>query len=408
MKWKRHICLIISLIFVINLEIGHASDFQIELFSKQLSQRFVNDIAQDSTGMVWFATRNGLSRFDGYEFTYHKNYPGGKCRLTTNRIDRLAVSATNKLWCTTHDMNGYVFDPATEQFYDPLNQSADLGQSPNIQWIYTFPNGITWIARKGEAYRIDEHRWQPESKEGITRYGYDEEGFNCSRIEKIVIDSRDREWIMTNKEVHLVGDTLQIDGLQAVAMCEDDDRLYLLDRNNKIACFRGNNKRPQLIEIPIEEGWSREINYIAPDTLAIGHHRGLFFYYPSQKRFEQIGITTRVDKIYCDSHQAVWVFTEESGVYRYDLTTKQLKHFTHNPVTKYKGDKNSGAYWREDQYGTVWVVPRHGRIGYYDPVREEISPLLLDPADPASVYAPVTRLYTSSATVCYSGFAGIV
>ena len=65
MKWERYICLIISLIFVINLEVGHASDFRIELFSKQLSQRFVNDIAQDSTGMVWFATRNGLSRFDG-------------------------------------------------------------------------------------------------------------------------------------------------------------------------------------------------------------------------------------------------------------------------------------------------------------------------------------------------------
>lgn len=393
MKRKHYICLIVSLIFVMNFEIGHASDFQIELFSKQLSQRFVNDIAQDSTGMVWFATRNGLSRFDGYEFTYHKNYPGEKCRLTTNRIDRLAVSATNKLWCTTHDMNGYVFDPATEQFYDPLNQSADLGQSPNIQWIYTFPNGITWIARKGEAYRIDEHRWQPEGTEGMTRYGYDEAGFNCSRIEKIVIDSRNREWIMTNKEVHLVGDTLQIDGLQAVAMCEDGDRVYLLDRNNKIACFRGNNKRPQLIEIPIEEGWSREINYIAPDTLAIGHHRGLLFYYPSQHRFEQIGITARVDKIYRDSHQAVWVFTAESGVYRYDLTTKQLKLFTHNPVTKYKGDKNSLSYWREDQYGTVWVVPRHGRIGYYDPVREDIYPLLLNPADPASVYAPVTRFY---------------
>lgn len=97
MKGKHYICLIVSLIFVMNCGIGHASDYRIDLFSKQLSQRFVSDIAQDSTGMVWFATRNGLSRFDGYEFTYHKNYPGERCRLTTNRIDRIAISATNKL-----------------------------------------------------------------------------------------------------------------------------------------------------------------------------------------------------------------------------------------------------------------------------------------------------------------------
>lgn len=385
----------LGLLIVANWRVSLAADYRVELFSKQLSQRFVSGIVQDSTGMMWFATRNGLSRFDGYDFTSYKNYPGDSCRLTTNRIDRIAISAMNKIWCTTHDLKGYLFDPATEQFYDPLNMAADATppQSFEIQWIYTFPNGITWIARKGDAYRIDENRWQKEGDEGMTRYLYDSTGFDCRRIEKIVIDSRNREWIMTNNEVHLVGDTLHLEGLQAIDLCEEGDRVYLLGRCGHIACFEGNNRQPKLIDLPSAESVNRLIRHIGPDTLAIGHEHGLHFYYPSRNQFEKIGINTHISRIFRDSHQALWLISNESGVYRYDLRTKALKHLQHTPLVKHKGDKNSMIYWHEDPYGTVWVVPRHGRIGYYDPEKGQICSILRDPNDSSSVWAPVTRSF---------------
>mgnify|MGYP000267789476 FL=1 len=37
-----------------------------------LSQNTIMDMIQDSDGLIWFATWNGINRFDGYEF---KIYP---------------------------------------------------------------------------------------------------------------------------------------------------------------------------------------------------------------------------------------------------------------------------------------------------------------------------------------------
>jgi len=40
-----------------------------------LSQGMVNSILQDKYGFMWFASNDGLNRYDGYKFTVYKNDP---------------------------------------------------------------------------------------------------------------------------------------------------------------------------------------------------------------------------------------------------------------------------------------------------------------------------------------------
>ena len=51
-----------------------------------LSQSTVKAIYQDSKGFMWFGTKDGLNRFDGYDFKVFKNDPLNRFSLGNNYI----------------------------------------------------------------------------------------------------------------------------------------------------------------------------------------------------------------------------------------------------------------------------------------------------------------------------------
>src|ERR1039458_5996120 len=44
---------------------------------KEASHAWVGQIAEDNQGLLWFATRDGLDRHDGYQLLSHSPVPGG-------------------------------------------------------------------------------------------------------------------------------------------------------------------------------------------------------------------------------------------------------------------------------------------------------------------------------------------
>lgn len=63
----------------------------------QLSNSFVNQVFQDKDGFMWIATRNGINRYDGYQFkTYRKE--DGKSQLVSNYIN-----------CIYQDSKGHLY-----------------------------------------------------------------------------------------------------------------------------------------------------------------------------------------------------------------------------------------------------------------------------------------------------------
>lgn len=66
-----------------------------------LSQQTVNAIFQDADGYMWFATRNGLNRYDGYEFKiFRKNYRDAHS-LCGNEILCITQDSAKDLWVGT-------------------------------------------------------------------------------------------------------------------------------------------------------------------------------------------------------------------------------------------------------------------------------------------------------------------
>ena len=80
--------------------------------SSHLSQQL-----QDERGFMWFATWNGLARFDSYEFQTFKPQGGDGCHMTTDRLRGISLRPDGSILCRT-DEDVYLFDTRTYRFRD--------------------------------------------------------------------------------------------------------------------------------------------------------------------------------------------------------------------------------------------------------------------------------------------------
>ncbi|MCB0533931.1 MAG: histidine kinase [Lewinellaceae bacterium] len=111
----------------------------------------VNDvraICKDETGFMWFATREGLCRFDGRHFKTYKNDPDDPGSLFDNQIGDV-VSYKGKIWAATQ-MGISVLDPKTERFSHYQFDSFSVIRTPTrevgriVTKLYVDPHGTLW------------------------------------------------------------------------------------------------------------------------------------------------------------------------------------------------------------------------------------------------------------------------
>ncbi|MDR1809559.1 MAG: hypothetical protein LBR34_04030, partial [Prevotella sp.] len=95
-----------------------------------LSQITVPCIIQDSKGFMWFGTRIGLNRYDGYGFD-----------VFTSKAEDNASISDNHILCITEDKDGYLwvgtnnglnrFNPATNTFCRYFSVPSDSLSLPH-------------------------------------------------------------------------------------------------------------------------------------------------------------------------------------------------------------------------------------------------------------------------------------
>ena len=100
---KRFILLLFSLLVILwgNAQNNGTFYFSNLNLKDGLSQISVLKILQDSKGFMWFATRNGLNRYDGSEFIIYRHVPGDSLSLSDNYIISLAEDHNHNLWIGT-------------------------------------------------------------------------------------------------------------------------------------------------------------------------------------------------------------------------------------------------------------------------------------------------------------------
>jgi signal transduction histidine kinase/DNA-binding response OmpR family regulator/ligand-binding sensor domain-containing protein len=95
--------------------------------SQGLSQGYIHDIIQDRDGFMWFGTKDGLNRYDGYtfkEYTYNIYDPNS---ISNNTVHHLYEDSKGRIWAIT-DNGINIYDKNKDNFrrimHDPKNENS--------------------------------------------------------------------------------------------------------------------------------------------------------------------------------------------------------------------------------------------------------------------------------------------
>ena len=180
-------------------EENRAFNFSTINLNNGLSQLSVLDICQDAKGYMWFATRNGLNKYDGATFTIYKHSNQNTNSLTDNHITKLLPDNIHGgLWIGTTNGLNY------------LNQKTNLITNYQIADYPSLPSNrilSLCLNKSGELWigtRLGLCRWIPEKNtfQPITFDGLLER----ESITSLYIDKEERLYIGTHNKGLLICD----------------------------------------------------------------------------------------------------------------------------------------------------------------------------------------------------------
>jgi len=163
-----------------------------------LSQGLVYSITQDKKGFMWFGTKDGLNRYDGYEFRIYSHDPFDSTSLSDNTVTSLYTDSKGRLWVGTYYGGLNLYRPEKDCFIHFT--STDLGGA-NIHAITEDKAGNLWVATYGNGlFQIIFNQDKHKAPYSIKQYLHQEnkpESINGNLVIDVYGDSQDRIWVST-------------------------------------------------------------------------------------------------------------------------------------------------------------------------------------------------------------------
>ncbi|GAB4021711.1 two-component regulator propeller domain-containing protein [Spirosoma migulaei] len=134
-----------------------ATGWQELTISDGLSQGMIFSIKQDQKGFIWAASRDGLNRYDGHNFTIFTHDPYNEFSLSGDYCTALLIDSHQRLWVGTLNQGLNLFDDRTQRFYhvDIRDQKASNTGSFEIQLLAEDPQGNIWVnTAQGKLFKI--------------------------------------------------------------------------------------------------------------------------------------------------------------------------------------------------------------------------------------------------------------
>ena len=189
--------------------------------SNGLSHHHATRVLQDSTGMMWVATYNGLNRFDGYRFVTFKAEAEDEMNIPSDRIRRIRLTKDNNILCLIDD-SVVLFNTHTCRF-ESLQASKEIKGQLQEDW-----NPDLWVPKDQYStlgnLRLKDIRYDYEDRQG-NHWLIDDHGLFVatplpSRGTRVNTEEVRAMWLLTNGTI-----LASIRGAKQVAVYDTSLRL---------------------------------------------------------------------------------------------------------------------------------------------------------------------------------------
>jgi signal transduction histidine kinase/ligand-binding sensor domain-containing protein/CheY-like chemotaxis protein/AraC-like DNA-binding protein len=355
-----------------------------------LSQASVISIFQDSKGFLWFGTRNGLNRYDGYEFNVFRRETNDSLSLSDNYIYAIAEDSEKNIWIGTSDGFNCIDcrSGAVSRFYpsrlDSLHQQnliyrflrhtdgnlyaiSDKGAflcrpdktaepvsflreitDTNIQAIAQHPNGDIYVGTVSRGLYVYSPDWQ-------LRYSLMpgvETGAPAPQITCIAIDKEGIAWIGT-----------------------EENGLFAYDAQKRAFSHW------DVSNTGLSNNTIRALAFLTNDSLLIGTFGGLNIMNkrdrsirPQKMKVKEPGRLSHysIHSLLIDKDSTVWIGTYSEGINYYSPYYAPVSFIATNEVAGIIGKG------QEDKDGNMWFATEGSGLLYYNPqtAEKKLYPLM--------------------------------
>lgn len=291
-----------------------------------LSNNTVYCSIQDSSGFLWFGTKDGVNRFDGYHFKVFNMNDDGRT-LETNLIGCLMVDKQNTLWVGCQK-GLYTFDRRNERMV------RFIDSFPEINAIQTDKHGQLWFI----------------SRLTVCRYNFDTKKIKVFapstyfEASSLCLSEEGDIWACTpNGLLHRFDEateTFRSYNLFSHSPKASSNAILKIYPAGKGAIFAGTTNQG-LKRFDIATSVYSDILMLNPDKTTVYVHD---------------------IKKYSDNE--FWLATE-SGIFIYNTGTKKFTNLKKNLLDPYSLSDNAVYTLCKDMEGGMWAGTYFGGINYY-------------------------------------------
>ncbi len=329
-----------------------------------LTSPTVKDIFQDSFGLIWFATSNGLQKYDGYTFETFKNIPGKPHSLANNNLWSVVEDDQHNLWIGTD--NGISKLDRVKKTFTNYDFTTLFNLPPGISAvfnIYIDSQKTIWAATRSAElvyYDINNDTWKPaeyntpNASEGLVTYNIvfaiteDDNGghwtgsFTYGLMHRAKNETKFKPIIFEDTET--VDFTSNENGITALFV--DSDNIVWITARNGVYKYDPKKNKLKTLKTYSENQvdlWNH-LNDIMQDNEGniwiANNYRGIlkfngisdeFHVTPINGVYEAkgIGMSVTFSHFIIDKSGIFWMGSINKGILTYNPESKPFIHYTH-------------------------------------------------------------------------------